>query len=44
MCLHDVENLLLEVFKHGDLHCVVVVGNREVTLDTGNVLQDVEFS
>jgi hypothetical protein len=44
MHLHDVENSLLEVVKHADLHCMEEVGLREVTHNTGNMSKHVEFS
>jgi hypothetical protein len=44
MCLYEVENPLLEVVKHADLHCVEEVGLREVTHNTGNMSKHVEFS
>jgi len=40
--LHEVENLLLEVVKHADLHCMEVVGLREVAHNTGNMSKQVE--
>jgi len=39
---HEVENPLLEVIKHADLHCMEEVGLREVAHDTGNMLKHVE--
>jgi hypothetical protein len=42
--LHEVENLLLEVVKRADLHCMEQVGLREVAHDTGNMSKCVEFS
>jgi len=44
VCLHEVENPLLEVVKHGDLHCMEEVGHREVAHDTGNMSKHVECS
>jgi len=44
MCLHEVENPLLEVIKHADLHCMEEVGLREVAPDTGNMSKHVESS
>ena len=35
--LHEVENLLLEVVKHADLHCMEEVRLRVVAHHTGNV-------
>ena len=40
--LHEVENPLLEVVKHADLHCMEEVGLREVAHDTGNMSKHVE--
>jgi len=37
MRLHKVENPLLEVVKHGDLHCMEEVGLSEVARNTGNM-------
>jgi len=42
--LHDVENPLLEVVKHADLHCMDEVGLQEVAHDTGNLSKHVESS
>jgi hypothetical protein len=42
--LHEVENQLLEVVKHADLHCMEEVRLREVTHDTGNMSKHVESS
>jgi len=42
--LHEVENPLLEVVKHVDLHCMKEGGLREVTHDTGNMSKHVESS
>ena len=44
VCLHEVENPLLEVVKHADLHCMEEVRHREVTHNTGNMLRRVESS
>ena len=44
MLLHEVENPLLEVVKHADLHCLEEVGLREVPDDTGNMSKQVESS
>jgi len=45
MHLHEVENTLLEVVKHADLHCMEEeVGLREVTHNTGNMSKHVESS
>jgi len=35
--LHEVENPLLEVNKHANLHCKEEVGLQEATHDTGNM-------
>jgi len=37
--LHEVENPLLELVKHADLHCMEVVRLREVAHNTGNMLK-----
>jgi len=42
--LHEVENPLLEVVKHADLHYMEEVGLREVAHNTGNELKHVESS
>jgi hypothetical protein len=42
--LHEVENPLLEVVTDADLHCMEVVGLREVAHNTGNVSKHVESS
>jgi hypothetical protein len=42
--LHEVENPLLEVVKHADLHCMEEVGLREVAHDTGIMSKHVESS
>jgi len=39
--LHEVENPLLGVVNHADLHCVEEVGLREVAHDTGNMSKHV---
>ena len=44
MHLHEVENPLLEVIKHADLHCMEEVGLREVAHDAGNMLKPIETS
>jgi hypothetical protein len=44
MPLHDVENQLLEVVKHANLHCMEAVGLLEVTHDTGNMRKNDESS
>jgi len=43
MLLHEVENLLLEVVKHADLHWVEEVGLREVAHNRGNMSKHVEY-
>jgi len=40
--LHEVENPLLEVVKHADLHSMEEVGLREVTHDTRNMSKNIE--
>jgi len=42
--LHEVENPLLEVVKHAELHCMQEVGVRVVAHDTWNMLKHVESS
>ena len=44
MRLHEVQNQLLEVIKHADLHFMEEVGLREVAHDTGNMSKHVESS
>ena len=44
MRLHEVENPLVEVVNHGDLHCMEEVRLEEVAHDTGNMSKHVEFS
>jgi len=44
VCLHEVENPLLEVVKHADLHCMEEVGLWEVAHNTGNMSKHVESS
>jgi hypothetical protein len=39
-----VENPLLEVVKHAELHCMEEVGLQEVPHDTGNMSKHVESS
>jgi hypothetical protein len=39
-----VENPLLEVVKHADLHCMEKVRLREVAHNTGNMLKNIESS
>src|SRR5258705_10884376 len=42
MRLHEVENPLLEVVKHANLHCMEEVGLREVAHNTRNQSKHVE--
>jgi len=42
MHVHEVENLLVQVVKHVDMHCVEEVGLREVDHNTGNMSKQVE--
>jgi len=42
--LLEVENPLLEVIQHADLHCMEEVGLMEVAHDTGNMSKHVESS
>ena len=44
MRLHEVENQLVEVVKHADLHCMGEVRLREVAHDTGNMSKNAESS
>ena len=44
MHLHEVENPLLEVVKHADLHFMEEVGLREVGHNTGNMSKYVASS
>jgi hypothetical protein len=39
-----VENGLLEVVKHADLHCIEEIGLRQVAHNTGNMSKQVQFS
>jgi len=39
-----VENPILEVVMHADLHCMEEVGLKEVANDTGNMSKCIEFS
>jgi len=41
--LHEVENPLLVVVKHADLHCMEEVGLREIAHNAGNMSKHVEF-
>ena len=42
VCLHDVENPLLEVVKDADLQCMEQVVLREVAHNAGNMSKHVE--
>jgi hypothetical protein len=42
--LNAVENPLLEVVKHADLHFMEEVGLREIAHNTGNMFKQVESS
>jgi len=42
--LYELENPVLEVFKHASLHCMEEVGLREVSHDKGNIWKHVEIS
>jgi len=44
MSLHEVENPLLEVVKHADLHCMEEDGLREFAHIAGNVSKHSESS
>ena len=44
MRLHEVENPVLLMVKHANLHCMEEVGLQEVAYDTGNQLKQVESS
>ena len=44
MRLQEVENPLLEVVKHSNLHCMENVEFREVAHYTGNMLKHVDSS
>jgi hypothetical protein len=39
---HEVENTLLEVVKHANLHCMEKVGLRKVAHNEGNMLIPIE--
>jgi hypothetical protein len=39
-----VENALLEVVKHADLHCIEEIGLKQVAQNTGNMSKQVQFS
>jgi hypothetical protein len=40
--LHEVENPLLEVVKHANLHCMEEAGLREAARNSGNMSKHVE--
>jgi len=40
--LHEVDNRLVEVVKHANLHCVEEVPLREVAHDTWNMSKHIE--
>ena len=40
--LHDVDNTLLKVVLHADLHWMEEVGLREIAHNTGNMSKQVE--
>jgi hypothetical protein len=42
--LHEVENSLLEVVKHPNLHCMKDGALQEMTNDTGNMSKQIESS
>jgi len=44
VCLDEVENPLLEVVKHADLHCMEEIRLREIAHHKGNMSQHVESS
>ena len=44
MHLHAMENPLLEMVKHADLHCMEMVRLWEVAHDAGNMSNHVQFS
>jgi hypothetical protein len=44
MRLHEMENSLVEVVKHADLHCMEKLRLREVAHNTGNMTTQVESS
>jgi len=44
VCPHEVENPLLEVVRHANLHCMEEVGLWEGTNDTRNMSKRVESS
>jgi hypothetical protein len=41
--LHEVENQLLKVVKHADLHCMEVGGLWKVAHDSGNMSKFIQF-
>ena len=44
MRLHEVDNPLLEVVKHTDLHCMEEVGLWEIGHNIGNMSKHIESS
>ena len=44
VCVHEVENPLLEVVKHADLHCMEQVGLQVMTHNIGIMSKHVESS
>ena len=44
MYLHEVENPLLEMVKHTNLHCMEEVGLQEIAHNTGNMSKHIESS
>jgi hypothetical protein len=42
MCLHQVDNPLLEVVKYADLRCMEEVGLRKIASNTGTMSKQVE--
>jgi len=44
MNLHEVDNPLLVVVKHANLHCMEEVGLREITYNTWNMTKHIESS
>jgi hypothetical protein len=42
--LHEVENPVLDVSKHVNLHCMEEVGLRKVARNTGNMSKHIESS
>jgi hypothetical protein len=44
VCLHEVDNPLLEVVQHADQHCMEEVGLQEVAHNIGNMFKHLESS